>query len=101
MADTFDTNLLRLIASELYFSCQTTVAREMFGKSLFALGFEEKAAVLQATLAGVGSLYPTVTPELLAAKTLAPVGFQASGKTDATSGQPSATESPQSPPGRK
>ena len=74
----FETNLLRMIASELYFSLGMQVAREMFGKSYFSLGTGEKAAVDQMVLAQVGGNYQTLTPDFLkGAGTKQPVGFQA------------------------
>jgi hypothetical protein len=82
----FDTNLLKMIAAELYFSVGMTVAREMYGKSYFALGVLEKAAVDQAVFAGVGANFQNITPELLKGATLdSKVGFQA---------QPSAAQQP-------
>jgi hypothetical protein len=53
-AETFDTNLLRLIAAELYFLLGMQTARELLGKSYFALGANEKVVVDQAVLAQVG-----------------------------------------------
>jgi hypothetical protein len=41
----FDTQLTKLIAAELYVGLSIAVARELFGKSYFALGMAEKAAV--------------------------------------------------------
>jgi hypothetical protein len=76
--ENFSTNLLRLVAAELYFSLGMQAAREMYAKSYFALGIGEKAAVDQAVLAQVGGNYRTLTEDFLkdqAAKP--PVGFQA------------------------
>ena len=86
MADEkFETNILRLIASEFYFSLGMTAAREMFGKSYFALGVGEKAAVDQAVFLGVSANYQGITPELLGQKAIAQtLGFQAPQKTDAS-----------------
>ena len=73
----FDTNLLKMIAAEFYFSLGMTAAREMYGKSYFSLGFLEKAAVDQAVFAGVGANYQGITPEFLKGATLdAKVGFR-------------------------
>jgi hypothetical protein len=41
-AETFDTNLLKLIAAELYFLLGMQTARELFGKSYFALGVNDE-----------------------------------------------------------
>jgi len=45
---TFDEHMLRMISSELYFLASLHCAREMFGKSYFALGTIEKVAADQA-----------------------------------------------------
>jgi hypothetical protein len=66
MADeNFDTNLLRWIASELYFSLGMQASREMFGKSYFSLGPGERGAVDNAVGASVKSNYQAMTPDLL------------------------------------
>ena len=72
----FETNVLRLIAAEIYFSLSMNAAREMFGKSYFSLGAVEKAAVDQAVLQAVGANYLAMTPEWLATPQAQPVGFQ-------------------------
>jgi len=88
MADeTFDTNLLRWIAAELYFSLGMQASREMFGKSYFSLGVDEKIAVNAAVGETVRGNYQGMTADFLvrqdpAAKNQAPkqsVGFQGSG----------------------
>ena len=61
--ETFSENLMRAAVAELQFLAGMTAAREMFGKSYFALGRGEKAAVDQAVLAAVGSNYAVITPE--------------------------------------
>ncbi len=77
MSNEFDTNLLRMIAAELYFSLGIQAAREMYGKSYFSLGVGEKAAVDQAVLAAVGGNYQAMTPDFLTGPaTKPPVGFQ-------------------------
>jgi hypothetical protein len=66
MAETeFETNLLRLIAAQIYFSLAMTAAREMFGRSYFSLGLPEKQAVDQALLGALAANYQSITPELL------------------------------------
>jgi hypothetical protein len=78
MAEDFDfnTNLMRFVAAELHFLLGMTAAREMFGKSYFALGVSEKVAVDQMVVANVGSTFQQVTPALLAAQQAQqPVGF--------------------------
>jgi hypothetical protein len=75
----FSDNLMRAIAAELHFLNGMTVAREMFGKSYFALGIGEKAAVDQAVTTMVASNYQVVmTPEGLASQVpQQPAGFRA------------------------
>jgi len=76
MPDDFEANLLRTIAASIYFLVGMTAAREMFGKSYFALGQEEKALVDQAALTHVGTNYQALTPEFLKAQaTQQKVGF--------------------------
>jgi hypothetical protein len=84
--DTFDTNLLRWISSELYFSLGMQASREMYEKSYFSLGIAEKTAVDNAVGAAVRANYQAMTPELLtqvlapeppkAPPAKQPVGFQ-------------------------
>jgi hypothetical protein len=74
--DSYETNLLRAIAAELYFLAGLNAAREMFGKSYFALVAGEKASVDQAVLAQVGTNYQALTPEFLKGQATQPkVGF--------------------------
>ena len=73
----FDTNLLRVIAAELHLSNGLHVAREMFGKSYFALGVSEKVAVDQAANAMLAGNFQMMSAEYLKGQTArAPVGFQ-------------------------
>lgn len=77
MSNEFDTNLLRMIAAELYFLLGIQAAHAMYGKSYFSLGVGEKAAVDQAVLASVGGNYQAMTPDFLTGPaTKPPVGFQ-------------------------
>jgi hypothetical protein len=75
----FSDNLMRMIAAELHLLNGMTVAREMFGKSYFALGAGEKAAVDQTVAGMVAANYQTITtPEALARPTTPQaVGFRA------------------------
>ena len=76
MADEFSQNLLRVIVAELHFLGGLNAAREMYGKSYFALGVGEKVAVDQAVLNAVGGNYAVITREWLAGQqTQQPVGF--------------------------
>lgn len=72
----FQVNLLRMIAASVYFQSALLASRELFGKSYFALGPAEKAAVDQAVLGSVGANFQAVTPELLAdQQAKQPMGF--------------------------
>jgi hypothetical protein len=73
----FETNLLRMIAAELYFSLGMQASHEMYGKSYFSLGVGERAAVDQAVLGGVGGNYQALTADFLRGEVAKPpVGFQ-------------------------
>jgi hypothetical protein len=84
--DVFESNLLRWISSELYFSLGMQTSREMYGKSYFSLGIAEKTAVDNAVGGAVQANYLGMTPELLvqflapaqpkAPPAKQPVGFQ-------------------------
>lgn len=86
MADNenFDTNLLRWIAAQLYFSLGMQVSHEMFGKSYFALGEGERIAVNNAVGGSVRGNYQAMTPDFLVGQEAPPknpaakppVGFQ-------------------------
>jgi hypothetical protein len=82
MADeNFGDNLLRMVAAELHFSNCVAAAREMFGKSYFALGGAEKIAIDQAVFGHFAGNYQAITPDaLVAQKAPQPVGFQAPAK---------------------
>ena len=76
MSENFTDNLLRAIAADLHVLVGLTAAREMYGKSYFALGIAEKAAVDQTVLGMVASNYQALTPAFLAAQQpQQPVGF--------------------------
>jgi len=89
--DTFQVNLSRLIAAQLFFLLRMTASREMYGKSYFALGHGEKTALDQTVLTFVGKNFQGLTPEFLKAQqTGQQIGFQPV--------QPSAPQP--SPPGK-
>jgi hypothetical protein len=76
MADeTFSENLLRAAVAGICALNGQMAAREMFGKSYFALGLAEKAAVDQAVINLVGGNYQVLTREWLAGQPNNPVGF--------------------------
>ncbi len=73
----FETNLLRLIAAELYYLAGIQTAREMYSKSYFALGAGEKSVVDQMVLTQIGTNLQGMTPEALRAQESAKgAGFQ-------------------------
>lgn len=74
----FETNLMRMIAAELYFSLAMQASRELYGKNYFSLGVAEKALVDQLVRSSVAANYQAITPELLTGQTTPQaVGFQA------------------------
>jgi hypothetical protein len=76
--ESFETNLLRMIAAELHFQNGMQASREMFGKSYFSLGAGEKAAIDQLLMSNIGSNYVGLTPDFLKTQTSQqPMGFQA------------------------
>jgi hypothetical protein len=77
MDEQFAINLLRMTAACAYFQAGLAAAREMFGKSYFALGVQEKTTVDQAVIGNVQSTYHALTPELplLAQLAKQPIGF--------------------------
>jgi hypothetical protein len=73
----FDTNILKLIAAQLTFSNSLLAAREMFGKSYFALGQQEKIAVDQAAFGNVAANFQNITPAIFSGPSLGTIaGFQ-------------------------
>jgi hypothetical protein len=82
--DSFDANLLRMIAAELWFSNRLQAAREFFGKSYLSLSGAEKASVDQLVLGAIGADYQAITPDWLQTqKAQQPLGFQAPTDTPA------------------
>ena len=76
--DNFDTNLLRMIAAELWLSLRLQVAREFLGKSYLSLSAAEKNSVDQIVTGTIGADYQAITPHwLLRTQKTQPVGFQA------------------------
>lgn len=78
MADeNFTDNLLRAIYAQLFFQSGLLAAREMFGKSYFALGVTEKIAVDQAVLGMVAGNFQSTTAESLVSQPdRQPMGFR-------------------------
>ena len=83
MAEQFETNMIRMIAAELYFLASMTAAREMYGKSYFSLGAVEKAAIDQAVWQSVNGNLEGMTAQLFA-KSEQKLGFQGSSEKGAT-----------------
>ncbi len=75
-SDDFVVNLSRVIAGTLYFSVSMQAAREMYGKSYFALGTQEKVSLDQAVFGSIAANYQAITPESLRLQTSTqPAGF--------------------------
>jgi hypothetical protein len=75
--DDFSINLMRLIAAQQFFLCGLQAAREMFGKSYFALGVQEKNSVDQAVTQNIGANYQSINADTLKTQGVVP---PASGK---------------------
>src|SRR6185437_805643 len=87
--DEFQLNLMRLFCAELYFLLGMNAAREMYGKSYFALGLGEKAAVDQAVFGTVANTYQSLTPEFLRDQQAVPQQQQRSAGSRGETGQDS------------
>jgi hypothetical protein len=75
--DKLELNLLKMIASSIYFSVGMQAAREMYGKSYFSLGVAEKAALDQMVQQQVNGNFQVLNPDLPMFQTdQKPVGFQ-------------------------
>jgi hypothetical protein len=75
--ENFTINLLRLVSAQQMLSLGLQAAREMYGKSYFALGVAEKVALDQTVNQMIAANYQNLTPAYLAAQTpKSPVGFQ-------------------------
>ncbi len=72
MAEDFQLNILKLICAELYFSVGLQASHEMYGKSYFALGAGEKAALDQQVWSQISGNLATITPALFVQPTPAP-----------------------------
>jgi hypothetical protein len=81
----FNQNLLRLLCAESFFLASLNAAREMYGKSYFALGAVEKQALDQMVLNSIGGNYQSLTPDWFGAPTQGPTGFQPPGNPPTSS----------------
>ena len=78
MPSDFETNVLRVIAASASALVTLTIAREMYGKSYFALGVHEKGLVDDAAGRMVASRYTELTPDYLGRSgSSGSMGFQA------------------------
>ena len=75
MDEKFATNLLRGLMAAQSFQLAMLAAKEMFGRSYFSLGAQEKVAVDQTVLNQVAANYNALTPEFFAQPATPPVGF--------------------------
>lgn len=77
MSSDFDSNIGRFTSASAYSLVLLTVAREMFGKSYFALGVQERSIVDTNVFQMVSANYQAITPQSLASQPApAPAGFQ-------------------------
>lgn len=95
MASDFETNLLRVTAAAAHAQLAMTIAREMFGKSFFALGVQERSIVDGHVVPMLGYYYGMLTPEGLQAQTRPPMGFQSAAPASPP------PQSPPTPPGER
>jgi hypothetical protein len=73
----FETNLLKMISAQLYFSLAMQAAREMYGKSYFSLGVAEKATLDGVVWQNVEGNFQALKPDFAMFQTAQkPVGFQ-------------------------
>lgn len=76
----FSLNLLRLLTAETGLAVAMQASRDLYGKSLFALGLPERAALEQLVFQEISQIY-TRLPNNLKDETIgAPIGFQAPPK---------------------
>jgi hypothetical protein len=63
--DDFSINLMRLIAAQQFYMAALQTSREMFGKSYFSLGTQEKNSVDQTMLQNIGANYQQINADTL------------------------------------
>src|SRR5437879_13480872 len=78
----FEGDLLRLLVAEIWFAISMKAARELFGRSYFALGMGERLALEQVVAATVGAMYSEITPALLRPQTKRIAGFQVGKRSE-------------------
>jgi len=72
----FELDLLRLLVAELWFAISMKAARELYGRSYFALGVGERVALDHMMAATVGATYSDITPILLRPQPRRIAGFR-------------------------
>lgn len=76
-SDDYQANLARISAAALHSVVVLLIAKEMFGKGLFALGVGEREIVEQAAFQLIGGYHQGLSPEKLQAGAPGrPMGFQ-------------------------
>ena len=75
----FEVDLLRLLVAEIWFAISMKAARELYGRSYFALGVGERVALDHMIVATVGATYSVITPALLRPQPRRVTGFQVVG----------------------
>lgn len=92
--DEYTTNLLRMVAAELYFLCRLQTSQSLLGKGYFSLGTDERQIVDRTVFEHTGGTYSNITPNFL--KTVAPstAGFQ----TPSAPAAPTPAQSSKPPP---
>jgi hypothetical protein len=74
--DEYDTNLLRLACASQYFVASMIASREMFAKSYFSLGTEEKQVLDQTVYRSIFGNLASITPATFVTQNPAQTGFQ-------------------------
>jgi hypothetical protein len=74
--DEFEINLLKLACASQYFVASMMASREMFGKSYFSLGAEEKQTLDQTVFRSIFGNHNSITPATFAGQKASPTGFQ-------------------------
>lgn len=72
----YELNLARLACASQYFVASMIAAREMYGKSYFSLGAEEKQSLDQTVYRSIFGNLASITPATFQAPTQAQTGFQ-------------------------
>ena len=72
----FEVDLLRLLVAEIWFAISMKAARELYGRSYFALGVGERVALDHVMAMMVGATYSDVTPTLFRPQPKRVTGFR-------------------------